>query len=171
MTNLLPRLALIASAFILASCSGYQIGTPKPANMQHVRVIAVPNVKNDTLEPRIDVLLTNSIISRMQEDGTFETAREDKADAILQARILRIDRRQLRSARFNTLRSRELGVAIIVEYSVIDSTTQQLLRRGQVRGDTSVFIDANYQNAERQAFPEAADRAAAQIVSRISEGW
>lgn len=171
MITQLPRLALLASALLLASCNGYHMGTAKPANMEHVRVIAVPNVKNDTLEPRIDVMLTNSIISLMQEDGTFETARENAADAVLQARILRIDRRQLRSARFNTLRSRELGVSMIVEYSVIDTASQQVLRRGQVRGDSSVFIDANYQNAERQAFPEATQRAASQIVSRISEGW
>ena len=46
MPSPLPRLALFASALLLASCSGYHIGTPKPAVMEIIRVIAVPNAKN-----------------------------------------------------------------------------------------------------------------------------
>ena len=85
--------------------------------------------------------------------------------------ITDIERRQLRSARFNTLRTRELGLNLMVTYRLVDLRTQEVLRQGSARGETTVFIDANYQNAERQAIPEAAQRAAERIVSNLAEGW
>lgn len=163
--------ALLAAALLATSCAGYRLGPAKPAALAHVNVIAVPNAKNETLQPRIDTLVTNAIISRLSEDGTFRVALEGDADAVLEAKIVRIERRQLRSARFNQLRSRELGLRVIVEYRLVDLETGLILRAGSERGETSVFIDANYQNAERQAIPEAANRVASRIVTNISEGW
>ena len=169
-TYLLPALALAVMA-LFPSCAGYHIGGVKPAQLQGVQTIAVPNVKNLTLEPRVDVFVTNSIIARMQEDGTYKVANEGNADAKLEVSITNFDRRQLRSARFNTLRTRELGLSIGLEYRLVDLKTQEVLRRGTARGDTTVFIEGNHQNAERQALPEAAERAATRLVSNLSEGW
>ena len=155
----------------MPSCTGYRIGAVKPAALEGINTLSVPNVKNLTLEPRVDVYMTNAIISRLQEDGTYRVATKGGADAVLECTIMNITRRQLRSARFNTLRTRELGLSIVVSYKLVDLRTQAVLRRGSARGNTTIFIDANYQNAERQAVPEAAQRVADQLVSDISEGW
>ena len=80
-------------------------------------------------------------------------------------------RRQMRSARFNTLRTRELGLMLYLDFRLVDLRTQAVLRQGSVRGDTTIFIDSNYQAGEREALPEAAQRAADQLVSDLSEGW
>jgi hypothetical protein len=169
--RLTTRLVLAATVLSLAACAGYRVGPAKPTAMQGVATLAVPNVKNNTLEPRVDVMLTNAIISRLQEDGTYRVAREGAADAVLEVTLVRLERRQLRSARFNTLRSRELGLVADLEYRVVDLRTQEVISTGSVRGDTTIFADANYQNAERQAMPEVARRAAERLVSRIAEGW
>jgi len=167
----LIRLVLPVLAIVATSCTGYHLGASKPAQMGDVHTLAVPNVKNLTLQPRIDVHFTNALISRLQEDGTYKVAREGAADAVVECTITKIERRQLRSARFNTLRSRELGLRVQVEYKVVDLRSQKLLQRGIVQGDTTVFADANFQNAERQALPEAATAAADTLVSRLAEGW
>lgn len=167
---LFPTLALAAS-LLFPSCAGYRVGPVKPEALQGVNTIAVPNVKNLTLEPRIDVHVTNAIISRMQEDGTYKVATQGSSDASLEVTITNIERRQLRSARFNTLRTRELGLLVSLDYRLVDLRSQEVIRQGTARGETTVFIDANYQNAERQAIPEAAQRAAERLVSNLSEGW
>lgn len=167
---LFSALALV-TLVAMPSCAGYRIGAVKPAALEGINTISVPNVKNLTLEPRVDVYMTNAIISRIQEDGTYRVATQSGADAVLECTIENITRRQLRSARFNTLRTRELGLSIVVSYKLVDLRTQAVLRRGNARGNTTIFIDANYQNAERQAVPEAAQRVADQLVSDISEGW
>lgn len=171
MRPLLFSAIALAATVLMPSCAGYRVGPVKPEALQGVQTIAVPNVKNLTLEPRIDVHVTNAIISRMQEDGTYKINTQGGADASLEVTITNIERRQLRSARFNTLRTRELGLVMTLDYRLVDLRTQQVLRRGMARGETTVFIDANYQNAERQALPEAAQRAADRLVSNITEGW
>ena len=155
----------------LPSCAGYRLGSVKPSAFRDIHTISVPTVKNRTLEPRIDAHVTNAIISRFQEDGTYKIATSGDADAALEVTILRFDRRQLRSARFNTLRTRELGLIMTLEYQFVNLHTQTLLKKGTVRGETTVFMDGNHQSGERQALPEAADRAADSLVSIISEGW
>ena len=169
--RILSRLVVPAVAVLAVSCTGYHIGASKPTRLRNVHTISVPNFKNQTLEPRIDVFFTNALISRMQEDGTYQVARSGAADAVLECTITSVERRQLRSARFNTLRSRELGLRAMVEYKLIDSATQEILAQGNVRGDSTVFADANFQNAERQAVPEVAADAADDLVSRLAEGW
>ena len=51
----LIRLVLPALAILATSCTGYHLGASKPAQMREVHTVAVPNVKNLTLQPRIDV--------------------------------------------------------------------------------------------------------------------
>jgi outer membrane lipopolysaccharide assembly protein LptE/RlpB len=167
---LLPALAVISFA-LLPSCAGYHMGSVKPAALVNVHTLSVPNAKNLTLEPRIDAHVTNAVLSRLQEDGTYKVAREGAADAQLELTISKLERRQMRSARFNTLRTRELGLMMTVDYRLVDLRTQAVLRQGSVRGDTTIFIDSNYQAGEREALPEAAQRAADRLVSHLSEGW
>ena len=73
------RLLLFALVLSLSSCAGYQLGSVKPANLEHIQSIAIPTFKNLTLEPRSSVLMTNSVIKGFHEDGTFKTADELRA--------------------------------------------------------------------------------------------
>src|SRR5829696_6241340 len=74
-------LSLLALCF--PGCAGYQLGPVKPKLMADVRSIAVASFKNDTLEPRVEVMLANAVIKQIQQDGTYRVADEKSADAIL----------------------------------------------------------------------------------------
>jgi len=168
------RLLYLSSILIMplltASCAGYRVGAVTPDYLTEVSTINIPNFKNNTLEPRLDAIVTNAVIARFMNDGTLQVTNGDNADTVLEGTITRVDRRQLRSARFNTLRSRELGFIITVDYRLIEPATQRVLAAGTVRGDTSLFVDANIQGAERQAVPDAALRLAENLVTRVTEG-
>jgi hypothetical protein len=162
-------LALLAS--VLTGCAGYHIGPIQPKFMEGIHSIAVPAFKNDTLEPRIEVLFANSVIKQFQQDGTYEIASEARADAILQATIKKIVRRPSRSVRGNVLATREFILTITIDYRIARRDSDATLDQRSVTGTTSFFLTGDLQQDERQALPLAANDAAVRLVSQLSEGW
>lgn len=173
LSTLLPRPAFLAAAVavLLSSCAGYRAGSDKPGRMEAVKTIAVPTFRNLTLEPRSSALVTNNVIRQFQIDGTYQIKDASNADAVLRGTIKQFTRRQLRSARNNNLRTRELELVLDVEYVVEEPVTGNLLGKGLVRGSTSVFLDPNFQLSERQAIDDASRKVAEELVSRLTEGW
>lgn len=171
-TFLLPLLA-----FIFSGCAGYTLGPIKPKLMRNVQTIAVPSFRNDTLEPRMEVLLANSIIKQIHQDGTYRIARENEADAILEGTIEEIERRPMRSVIGNVVRTREFNLILRVRYRVYNRATGRELESRTVTGQTSFFVSgsdniaADVRGDERQALPLAAEDLAVRLVSQISEGW
>ena len=170
-------LLLPLAALVFSSCAGYPVGPVKPTRMAAVRTIAVPSFKNETLLPRVEVLLANALIKQLQQDGTYKIARDNDADAIVQGHLERIIRRPSRSVRGNVLLTREFTLTLHCRYDVTDRRTGALLVRRTATGSTSFFvssadaISADVTQDERQAIPLAAEKLAQDIVSHLSEGW
>jgi hypothetical protein len=100
--------------FVLGGCLGYHIGPVKPYYLRNVRTIAVPTFQNRTLVPRIEVLVTDTVIKQLQQDGTFQITNGDKADATLTGQISRITRAPARSVRGNILATTEFSLWLVV---------------------------------------------------------
>lgn len=154
----------------LTGCSGYQLGSSKPAALANVQKLAIPTFKNDTLEPRLEVLTTNAVIKKLEADGAYEIVPVSEADAVLRANISTIERSQFRSARNNTLRTSELLMRLLITYTVEDANGT-VLRTGTARGMSNIILDANQQLGERQGLADAAENLSTSLVSQISEGW
>ena len=165
------RLLTAALALLLPACAGYTTGSDKPTRMESIQSIAVPTFRNLTLEPRSAVLVTNNVVRQFQIDGTYQIKDAQNADAVLRGTIRDFTRRQLRSARNNNLRTRELELLLTVDYTVEEPVTSNLLSKGTVTGSTSVFLDPNFQLSERQAIDDASRKMAEELVSRLAEGW
>ena len=169
--------ALAALVIGLSGCAGYQIGPIKPKLMDGVNTIAVSTFENETLEPRVEVLLANSVIKQIQQDGTYRIARETDADAVLHGTLDEIQRRPARSVRGNILQTREYILVLRVRYRLTNRRTGQEIFQRSVTGTTSFFasgsntIAGDVNQDERQALPIAAEDLAARLVSQISEGW
>jgi len=157
-------------AVVFSSCAGYQMGASRPAAMEGVRTLAVPLFRNNTLEPRASSIVSNNVVRLLHNDGTFKLVDSSLADAVLKGTITRFDRRQLRSARNNSLRTRELELRVWIDYTV-ETRTGAVLMRGTANGSTSLFLDPNFQLTERQGIDDASLRAAEDLVSRLCEGW
>jgi len=112
--------ALLAAVLclVLSGCLGYHVGPVKPYYLRDVHTIAVPTFKNRTLVPRIEVLVTDTVIKQLQQDGTFQIVSGDKADAILNGEVFRIYRVPARSVRGNVLATSEFALALTVKYSL-----------------------------------------------------
>jgi len=155
---------------LLAGC-GYKLGEIRPTPMRSVRTLAVPTFKNKTYEPRVEVLLADTLIKQLQQDGTYTIVSDNSADAILYCTLTQIERRSLRSVQNNVLATSEFGLTMEIAYEVVDRVTGIILMQGIVRGNSSFFANSDLQTTERQAIPLAAQSAAVEITTRLSEGW
>jgi len=162
--------SLLLVAILLSGC-GYKLGEIRPTPMRAVRTLAVPTFKNNTYEPRIEVLVADTVIKQLQQDGTYTIVSDDTADAILLGTVTKVERRSLRSVQNNVLATSEFGLTVTVSYQVVDRVTGAILMKSVVQGDTSFFSTNDLQTTERQAIPLAAQRLAVDLSAALSEGW
>ncbi len=173
------RLAFFLPLFALlfTGCAGYKIGPVQPKFMEGVRTLAVPSFRNNTLEPRVEVLLATAVIKQFQQDGTYQIVSEKDADAIIIGTLERIDRRPSRSVRGNTLQTKEYTLVLRCRFEVVNRVTGAIMDGRAITGTTSFFVTGSDSIAsdvnqdERQALPLAAEDMAVQFVSQMSEGW
>ena len=175
------RLFLVHSvafvALLFSGCAGYHVGPIKPKFMADIHTLAVPNFKNDTLEPRVEVALANAVIKQFQQDGTYQIVTEKNADAIVQGNLELIRRHPSRSVRGNVLATREYTLELRCRITVTNRVTGAIIDQRAVSGQTSFFVTgsdtvaADVNTDERQAIPLAAEDMAIQLVSQLSEGW
>ncbi len=160
----------LAAALFLSGC-GYKLGEIRPTPMRSVRTLAVPTFKNKTYETRIEVLFADTLVKRLQQDGTYEIVGDDRADAILYCTITKVERRSLRSVQNNVLATSEFGLRVTVKYEVQDRVTGAILMEGTGKGDTTFFSGNDLQTIERQALSNAAADLADDLAAEVSEGW
>jgi hypothetical protein len=160
-----------AACFCLTACFGYHIGPVKPYYLQDVHTIAVPTFENSTLIPRIEVLVTDTVIKQFQQDGTFKIASNENADVILKGEISRITRSPARSVRGNVLATSEFNLVMRLRYKLVGNDGKPVGPPGEVSGSTSFFVGTDVITDERQALPLATEELANHLVSQLSEGW
>ncbi len=155
---------------LLGGCAGYKLGPATPSQLRQVHAIAVPTFANSTLVPRIESLVTGTVIKQFQQDGTFRIVNGDAADATLKAEIIAVNRAPARSVRGNVLATTEFTLTLTVKYTLMGHDGKALYP-GAVSGSTSFFVGSDVNTDERQALPLAAEELARHLVSQLSEGW
>ena len=161
----------VVTCVCLTGCLGYHIGPAKPYYLRDVHTIAVPTFKNSTLLPRVEVLITDTVIKQFQQDGTFKIAGDGNADATLKGEIIHIGRSPARSVRGNVLATTEFTLNMRVRYTLVGSDGKALAPQAEVSGNTSFFVGSDVITDERQALPLAAEELATRLVAQLSEGW
>lgn len=164
-------LAGAAVCLIFAGCLGYHIGPVKPGYLRDVQTIAIPIFENKTLLPRIEALVTGTVIKQFQQDGTFQIKNEHNADAVIKGEITSILRTPARSVRGNVLATTEFNLVIHVRYKLVARNGTDLMPNAEVVGTTSFFVSSDVNTDERQAIPLAAEELATHLVTQVSEGW
>lgn len=164
-------IAATLACLSLTGCLGYHIGPAKPYYLRDVHTIAIPTFANKTLIPRVEVLVTGTVIKQFQQDGTFKIGNSENADATLKAEIIRISRSPARSVRGNVLATSEFNLAMRVKYRLIGPDGKPLGPSGEVVGTTSFFVGTDVTTDERQALPLATEELANRLVTQLSEGW
>ncbi len=161
---------LLPCCLLLTSCAGYHLGAHKPSHLANIKRLAVPTMKNMTLEPRLGVLVTNAIIKQIQNHGSYELGTRADSDAVLVGTIRNVQRFQYRSDRTNILRTSQMLLTLQVDYTIKDHN-DNTLHTNYASGESFVILDPNLQISESQALEDAAQRLAVNLANDISEGW
>lgn len=157
---------------LLSSCAGYRLGGVKPASLSGVKNITIPMFKNETQHPRAEALATSAVASAISQDGTYQISSSDKADAILDGKLKRIDYSSLRGSRLDSLLPEELHNEVVIEWSLKDAKDPtKILANGTATGKSQLFVDSNLQTARNNALPDALERAGERIVSSLANGY
>ena len=163
-------LRIFVGVFAISLCGGcaYRLGS---AGTLNVRSIAVPNFHNKTFEPRISVQVTDAVIRRFQTDGALRVVSEEAADATLTGEIIHWRREPLLYRADNVLVAKQYRLILQAHVILTDNRTGKRLIEGDFSGRTDYFFGGDMNQAERQAFPMAADDLARRITDRIVDAW
>lgn len=164
------RSIAVFAALMLNGCAGYQLGDVKPYYLRDIKTLAVPTFTNNTYKPRIETLVTNTVIQQLQQDGTYRITTTENADAILRGTITGVARNQVRSVRGNVLATTEFSLVLSIAYT-LESRDGKPITAGGAAGATTFFVGSDVTADERQALPIAARDLAVQLTSALSEGW
>ena len=167
----MKKVSFLLLALLLSGCAGYHLGPATPAYLRQIHSIAVPTFRNATLVPRIEVLVTGTVIKQFQQDGTFRIANEDNSDATLKGEIVAVGSSPARSVRGNVLATTEFNLSLRVRYTLLGRDGKTLAGPSEAAGLTSFFVAEDVNTDERQALPLAAEQLAGHLVSQLSEGW
>ncbi len=162
---------LVLLATLLLGGCGYKLGEIRPTPMRSVQTLAVPMFKNKTFKPRAESLFADSLVKRLQQDGTYRIVGTNEADAILYCTIEKIDRNSLRAVQNNVLATSEFGLSVQVRYEVVSQRSGAILMSGAQVGRATFFSGSDLQTIERQAMSDAAADLAKNITVQICEGW
>lgn len=159
-------------SLFLTSCAGYRLGGVKPASLAGVKTISVPMFGNETQHPRAEALATSAVASALSQDGTYKLTSSDKADAILEGTLKKIEYTSIRGSRLDSLLPEELHNRVEISWVLKDAKDPtKTLASGDSVGSSQLFVDSNLQTARNNALPDALERAGETLVSSLANGY
>ena len=170
MPHFLKLCIIVATSTLLFSCAGYQLGGSKPEQLKGIQSIYVPMVENKTQEIKLAPQATNSLVHFINKDGAYSVTTPAQSDATLRVVIEKIEYREFRSARLDTLRAEELTANIRAKWELIDNQSNILLS-GRSSGETRFFVGDNQRLSRDNSLNDALDTLSRKITSLISNGF
>jgi len=164
-------LALL-TVFAFSGCAGYRVGNVSGRDLQGVRSVYVPVAKNSSLEPDIQMTVTNAIIRRFNNDGTLEVNQSANADSELDMVITNVQHTAISSSNSDIYVTAQYQLTIEATVTFVNRRLgRKIFENLKVTGVTNVFTQSNIQEGERQALPLAAEDLANNAVKLVTEGW
>ncbi len=156
----------------LSGCAGYRVGNISGRDLQGVHSVYVPVVKNNSLQPDLQVAVTNAIIRRFNNDGTLEVNQNQNSDSELDVTITDIRSTAVRSSTSDIYVTAQYQVTILATVTFVNRRAgRKIFENSTVSGNTTFFTQSDIQEGERQALPLPAEDLANQSVKLVTEGW
>jgi hypothetical protein len=165
-------LVFVSAVLALTGCAGYRVGDISGRDIQGVRSVYVPVVRNSSLTPDLDMTVTNAIIRRFNNDGTLTVQQNNAADSELDVTIVSVDQSAVRSSSSDILVTSEYQLTIHATATYVNRKLgRKIFENTGVVGSTYFFTQADIQEGIRQALPLAAQDLANNTVKLVTEGW
>jgi hypothetical protein len=163
---------ILLAALACSGCAGYRVGNISGRNVQGVRSVYVPVARNSSLQPDLQVTVTNAIIRRFNDDGTLEVNQDSNADSELDVTITDVRNSAIASSTSDVYVTAQYQVTITATATYVNRRLgRKIFENVPVSGSTTFFTQADIQEGERQALPLAAQNLAQNAVKLVAEGW
>ena len=170
--RVLSALAFVSAVLALSGCAGYRVGDISGRDLQGVRSVYVPVARNTSLEPDLQMTVTNAIIRKFNSDGTLEVNQNTNADSELDITIISVAKTPVRSSQTDILVTAQYQLTIQATATYVNRKLgRKIFENTGVTGSTYFFTQADIQEGIRQALPLAAQDLANNTVKLITEGW
>ena len=172
-------LAIVLFCGVLSGC-GYTMKSRLPESIKTIYVAPVKNTIDLSSEinprgyfnvyrPGIEVDLTNAIINRFIFDGNLKIASPEKADAVVDARLVDYRRDPIRYSVGEDVQQYRLSV--VLDAAVYASATHKVLWHETVAGDATYFISGPRALTEDEALAKAVEDTARRVIEKTVEVW
>ena len=170
---------LCLAAWPVSGC-GYTAHSLLPAEVKSVYVAPVKNaidLSGETGEksrfrvyrPGLEVDVTNAIINRFIFDGNLKVAPPERANAVLEAKLLDYRRDPLRYNGADDVQEYRLSVKVDVVFFQMPG--HKVLWHEMLVGDTTFFLSGPRAIGEDEAAAKAVEDLALRVVEKTVELW
>jgi hypothetical protein len=171
----------LASLVFLSAGCGYTTKSLLPENIKTVYIAPVKNVINlageistkerfRTYRPGLEDALTNAVINRFVFDGNLKVVSPEKADVILETKLLEYRRDALRYSNNDDIQ--EYRVSIVLDAVLYEARGRKTLWHEQtLTGDTTFFLSGSRAVTEDEAVEKAVEDVARRIVENTVGLW
>jgi len=169
----LARLAfLVLGVLTIAGCAGYRVGNTSGRDLQGVRSVYVPMARNTSLVPDLQLVVTNAIVQRFNNDGTLGVNQNSNADSELDVTITNVQSTPIRTSSSDILVTTQYQLTIQATATYVNRRLgRKMFENYAVVGTTTFYTQSDIQEGERQALPLAAIDLANNTVKLVTEGW
>ncbi|MGI5869868.1 MAG: LPS assembly lipoprotein LptE [Kiritimatiellia bacterium] len=167
-----PLFAAAAALALLAGCGHYQLGTTIPENLRDVHV---PNVRNESGQPGVEIELTRALIKEIQREGTLRIVPEERASTRLDVIVVGYRQESIRYNRSRSNVSEEYRMVLRAQSTFTDLNAihpdKAILMQAVREGDDTFVRGTDVITARQRCLPRAAEELAEQIVEDCVSAW
>ncbi len=157
--------------------SGFLGYTQKPSLPQGIQTIYVDTVKNAipvhevyAYEAGLEIAITQAIIRRLHRDGNLRVVPREKADAVLEAKLIRFEQEGVRFSKIESVE--EFRLFVVLSMRLLNGKTNEVIwEEPNFSGDQEYFVSQIRSIARGEATQLAIERLARNVVDRIAEDW
>ena len=155
------RKALLLPFLVLIACT-YSFN---PSLYSHVRSIAIPVFRNETIRYGLAEPLTKALIEAFTRDGTLRVSSEREADSVLEGTIVEYEKTPFIYDEYETVSSFKVTIRIEVEF--VDRVRDGVFWRREFEDWGDYPADGQEEDGIDKATEKLKDR----LVREIIEGW
>ena len=132
--------------------------------------ISIAPFVNDTLEPRLGDVATQSVRKLVQRDGTYRLDTHDPGDIVVTGTILRYERNGVSYQPSDVLTVMDYRLVVTAHVKAVERSTGKVLVDRDVMGYALMRVSNDLTGSERQALPQVADDLGRRITTLLVDG-
>ncbi|MDR1433169.1 MAG: LPS assembly lipoprotein LptE [Puniceicoccales bacterium] len=162
-------LAPLLAALLSSGCMHYARGSG--SHLAFARIYVAP-VRNDSLAPQAQALLTKQVRRKLADEPNLEIAAEPESAAILEITIVKFEQTVASTDTNDTINAKSFNVQMSVTCTLKDGQTGKIYFKDHKLSDSvECHAVADYQEAKHQIMPKLTEKLATRICEAVCNPW